>query len=773
MADVDLTAAVDAIARLATPEDRADAQRVLVGAGGEAIPLLLGALGEAGPSGAQAIIETLGLMGDLRAVSPLRRILRRSDPDLACAAAEALGHIPHGAAVWALRDGLESARQRVRIEALLSLARQAASEETLLATQAEVTLLAITPADVGQFVEALLWRLPPRARDVAFAGALRADPSAAVETALRHLQHRNMAQSARDALRCIEALHPLIFLLTTETAADILPVLADIGNHLQAEARGHGRSDGRADEALDDIVTVLTNWYDPEDTELAALVVEGLRALGDHAIDLLRHRLTRADADERPIIVSLLRALAWEPAANVEDLRYLLAAGEWERVAEMGAGVVEPLLDELQGPDLIRREGAARALARLGWEPEDRVMGYRLAATLGRWDALPRRDAAARTLLLNALAEEREIARVTPPSADERAPRRAGMVRALARFPAAEAVAGLLATLRADPSPKVREEAFRALDERGREAVPLVAQTLAREEGTEPEASSYRRNLIHLLARRGAHARPAVAILRRLAEKDPSRPVRDAARAALERITGRGAQRVGRRGIEPIAVAERPSPGPTLGPRAAADVGQALQSRGSTSPDDLAALIDGDDPAQVGRAVAALVSMGRAGAPVLAPLERALLTSSLAGRRAAAQALDRLAQRPTRPEALAAYHLARGDLAACEAVGAPARRVLREALPLLDWRSAGAVALSLLRLGEPLSSPELASVAALLARVASLPDGRVDESVVADERLASGARGVSLAVSRAADRRAARNLLIVLQEEAQRLALSR
>jgi len=204
-----------------------------------------------------------------------------------------------------------------------------------------------------------------------------------------------------------------------------------------------------------------------------------------------------------------------------------------------------------------------------------------------------------------------------------------------------------------------------------------------------------------------------------------------------------------------------------LSPRATADVGEALRSAGRATPDELVGQLDARDPAQVGHAVAALVSMGRAGSPVLAPLERALLTSSLGGRRAAAQVLDRLGRRPERPEALAAYYLARGDLARCEALGAPARRVLREALPLLDWRSAGAVALSLLRLGEPLWSPALGSVIDLLERVASLPDARVGETL-RDDRRSTGGCDVSLTVSRAADRRAARDLLAALQAEAVR-----
>lgn len=780
MADVDLGSAkrkawsaVDAIAHLANPDDRADAQRALLDAGVEAVPALLRALAQAGGPTARAIIETLGLLGDLRAVSPLRRILRRSDADLARAAAEALGHISHGAAVWALRDGLASDRQEVRVEAILSLALQAASEEPLLATQAEATLLAIPPDDVAPLVEALIWRLPPRARDIAFARAMRVDPGAAVEVALSHLRHRSTAQSARDVLRRVEAVHPLIFQLTADTAANILPVLADIGNHLQVSraatpSPGEG---GRRAEALLDIVTVLTNWYDPDDSGLAAIVADAMRALGDRAIDVLRDRLVGADADERPYIVSLLRELQWDPSEDAAGLQYLLAAGEWDRVAALGPIAIEPLVAELRSPDLGRREGVAHALARLEWQPDDRVTGFRLAIALGRWDALPRRDAAARTLLLEALAEERERARGNPSVAEERAPRRGAMVRALARFPAAEATAGLLDALRDDPSPLAREDAARALEERGREALPLIAEALAREEGAPASRAAFRCDLIHLLARRGGHARGATRLLHRLAKADPSPLVRDAARAAVTRIE-RFNVRPSRRLLPDAPLpGERPPPGPSLGPRATADVGEALRSAGRASPEGLVEQLDARDPARVGRAVAALVSMGRAGSPVLAPLERALLTASLDGRRAAAQVLDRLDRLPERPEALAAYHLARGDLARCEALGAPARQVLREALPLLDWRSAGAVALSLLRLGEPLWSPALGSVIGLLERVASLPDARVGETLL-DDRRSTGARDVSLDVSHAADRRAARNLLAALQTEARRLASS-
>lgn len=761
MTDVDLVAAVDAVVRPATAEDRAHAHRRLLDAGGEAVPALLRALAEG--LAAEPIIETLGLLGDLRAVSPLRRMLRRSDADVACAAAKALGHIPHGAAVWALRDGLASPHQRVRIEALLSLAHHAASEETLLATQAEVTLLALAADDVAPLVEAILWRLAPRARDIAFAAALRTNPGIAVETALRHMRRQRTAQSAREVLRQPEALHPLIFLLNSETAADILPMLADIGLQLQAAGRGSPH------DALADIVGILTNWYDPEEPELAAVVVEALQTVGDGALDLLQQRLIDADAEERPYILSLLHALGWDPAQDVEGLHHLLAIGAWERIAALGPAAIEPLIAELQSPDLERREAAAETLTRLGYDPDDRVVRYLLAAALGRWEALPRRDGAARAVLLTALAEEREAAgRLQPGAVDDRAPRRLAMIRALARFPAVEAIHGLVITLRDDPSAPVREAASRALEERGRDAIPIIAQVLAREEGLGEHGAAFRCDLIHLLARQASHARPTTTILRRLAEEDVSQLVRDAAAAALDRVTAQDQRRAHYRG--PSSSGGRSPAGPPLGPRAAADVGQALRSAGQDAPETLVQQLEADDPAQVGRAVAALVAMGRAGTPIRAPLEQLLLTGSLRARKAAAQALDRLQLFPERPEPLAAYHLAHGDLASCEALGAPARAVLREALPLLDWRSAGAVALSLLRLGEPLSSPALVAVVDLLVRVASVPDTHVSEALRGGERRAARAHGVSLAVSRSADRRAARALLAALQDEAQRVA---
>lgn len=770
MADVDLAAAVDALARSANPHDRIDAQRRLLGAGGKAVPALLRALGDnADPATARAIIETLGRLGDLRAVSPLRRLLRRPDANVACAAARALGRIPHGAAIWALRDGLESPQQRVRIETIVSLALQAASDETILATQAEVTLHAIAPGDVGPLVDAILRQAPPRARNIAFSRALRVDPRAAVAAALRHLHHPTTAPAARGLLCRREALPSLIFQLTGESAAEILPLLAETGRQLEDTAPA--TPGGGVDADLLDIVTVLINWYDPDDARLAEIVVEGLSTLGAPALDVLAGQLTRATDDERPYIVALLRTLRWAPTADAAGVQYLLDAGEWERITELGAGAIEPLLAELEGGDRVRRELAARALTHLGWEPGDRVMGYRLAIALGQWDALPRRDASARTLLRNALAEEREDARIDPQLGEERAPARAAMVRALGRFPAAEAMTGLLTALRDDPSPRVREEASRALGERGRDAVPLIAQALAREEGTGAASAAFRCDLIHLLARGGGYSQQITNLLRRLAQADPSRMVRDAAQAALMRIERHDAQLGQRLRLDLSDAGGGAAAGPSLGPRAAADVGQALRASRQTTPADLAAQLEADDPALVGRAVAALVSLGRAGGSVQEPLERTLLSGSLAARRAAAQALERLNAPPRRPEALAAYHLARGDLAQCEAIGEPARGVLRDALPLLDWRSAGAVAISLLRLGEPLSSPAFGPIIDLLARVASMPDTTVDETLTGDDRHPAGARGVSLTVSRAAERRAARDLLAALQDEARRLPL--
>jgi hypothetical protein len=64
----------------------------------------------------------------------------------------------------------------------------------------------------------------------------------------------------------------------------------------------------------------------------------------------------------------------------------------------------------------------------------------------------------------------------------------------------------------------------------------------------------------------------------------------------------------------------------------------------------------------------------------------------------------------------------------------------------------------------------LVAVVDLLVRVASVPDTHVSEALRGGERRAARAHGVSLAVSRAADRRAARALLAALQDEAQRVA---
>jgi len=693
-------------------------------------------------------------------------------------AAEALGHIAHGAAVWALRDGLGSAHQTVRIASILSLALLEGSGEAPLAAQARNALSAMAPADVPPLTEALVWRLPPEARDIAFGHALDADPGTAVATALSLLGRRSTAQSARDALRRIDALHPLIFQLTADTAADILPVLADIGNHLQCllDDTGGPPEDGeRLRAALGDIVTVLLNWYDPEAPDLAAIVVDGMRALGDGAIGVLARRLDHADAEERPYIVSLLHALPWQPQGAEEALNYWLASGEWDRLATLGPVAIEPLLAEFEGTDLGRRDGAARALTRLGWQPEERVTEYRLAIAVGRWDALPRRDAAARTLLLDALAQERRAARALPPErADERKSRRIAMVRALGRYPTGDgrdpsaAVRGLLAALRDDPLPEVRDEAACALGEKGPDAIPLIAEALSDQDGGRGEETRFRCDLIHLLAQRGAHARSALNLLRRLAADDSSPLVRDAARAAVVRIAGGGAPGADRGSRVAADAGAAPSVAVSLAPHAAADVGQALRAGGQATPEELALQLDSHDPAQVGRAIATLVSIGRAGGPVLPAMERALLTASLSGRRAAAQVLDRLGLRPQRPEALAAYHLADDDLAQCEALGAPARSVLREALPLLDWRSAGAVALSLVRLGEPLWSPAIGSVIDLLERVASLRDAHIDVTLRGDDRRPAVAREVTLAVSRDADRRAARDLLRALHAEALR-----
>jgi len=192
------------------------------------------------------------------------------------------------------------------------------------------------------------------------------------------------------------------------------------------------------------------------------------------------------------------------------------------------------------------------------------------------------------------------------------------------------------------------------------------------------------------------------------------------------------------------------------------ELGQTLRRLGQPALDRLLALITSSDGASVRMAIAGFVAMGQAGLDVVSLLKGLLLAGSARARFAVSQVLDRLGIEPHAPDLRAAYWLARGELERCQPLGQSAVPVLMRALPVYDWQQAGAIALSLVRLGIRPDHPALEFTLARLRLACELEDELVTQVVDVIREGVPAQQPVTLRVSHREKRRAARKLLAAI-----------
>jgi len=765
MAVEDYLTVRSAIRSLADPKGRPVAKTLLVDYGFEAVPPLIRALDDSDGELVCGAAQVLGEIGDARAVAPLGRLAMHATSQVATAAVAALGRIPDPASLGALDRALHSEHSTVRLEAALSLARLSGE----LSSEALETLGHLRLEDVSPLCQALLMRLEPGPRESAFRVALQIDAEAAVGAMLAGLEVRRTAPTALDLLRRPDAVRPLLDRLTPRTAAEIIPIVAFVGRGLRRDLSSARDSRvppnygvrvppnyrARIAQALDDMAVALVRLLTEVDPDWRPLVVEALQTLGPKATASLRRRLIEAEPDDRSTIAWALTQLNWDPTPDEAGARYWIALGDLSRCAHAGKDAIGPLLEEFWGDDLDRRDAAAMVLRRLGWRADDRRSRLLSLIAMRRWQLLGLMGETVVPTLIEAQRAERAAA-LTHLEGDHRTEIRIAIVQTLGQLAGPAAANALVEALRTDPSQKVRGEAQLGLERLGTDGVAALVQALRSELDLAARASpeqrparvGIRQQLVQTLAR--MRSLDSLQVLLSTLSGDPAPAVRAAASDAIHRLSLAAPSQVVEATLSSIGEDTTP------------ELGRTLQQLGEPAMEHLLALISSPDGANIRRAVAGYVAMGQAGADVAHLLSGLLFSTSAQARLVVTQVWDRLGIEPDTPETWAAYWLAKGEIERCEALGSAAVAVLMQALPVYDWREAGAIALSLVRLGLRPNDPCLEATMASLRRMSDLDDEIVTQMVDVDHEERPDRQLVVLTVSHREGRQAARKLLAAI-----------
>jgi HEAT repeat protein len=493
-----LAAAVALIAALGEESNIARRNAAVEGlglVGRPAVPLLLDAL-RAGLVNRKLVVDSLGVIGDARAVPPLGAVLSDPDPNLRAAAAEALGHLGRRDAVPALEAALAAGDLLTRLAALEALNRLGAS----------VPYHVLAPL-LG---EPVLRRAALEA--LGFAGDAEALPDMIAALG-------DHARGAREAaVTALQALHAMVSSEVATRIEDRLhaapPAARDgLCATLASDSRALRRSAAallgwaRRPETLPALCQLLRD----EGTQDVA--ADAIVAFGEQAAAPLQALCPELDPDLRALIFDLLPRLG--AAAAAPELCELLGRAVTDDEPEPAAAAARALglvgqavgLPRDQGAvaalfQALGREGqvaiaAAAALGSIGARAYDEVhtlvAAHGLGGPLGPYlcrvlGACGRTDD--RRLLLGALRDESAVLRRAAADAlsglgadpavtealvfalsDESISVRAAAARALGNLGAAAAVPALAGVARGsaqegggrDDEPAVRAAALRAL----------------------------------------------------------------------------------------------------------------------------------------------------------------------------------------------------------------------------------------------------------------------------------------------------------------------
>lgn len=351
------------------------------------------------PNAREMAANTLGHLGNSRAVEPLIVTLDDNSDTVRSAAAVALGHLGDACAIEPLIEILDDESAFVRLAAIAAL------EE--LADLRAVAALGVVLKDRNEQV-----------RRVAVEAMRQLGGSNAAK--LLHIALEDSSETVRRL--AVEALHELG---TSSDAEPLIAALKDPSDRVRAiAANALGKlEDGRA---IDPLMSAL------EDSSFSvrAAAAEALRRLG-HATRVAEHEraqavkhinsligmLSNGGCDERKTAARKLATLRAKHAVGpltemLKDKDVDIRLEAVRALCQLGA--LEPLVQALRDSDRRMQEAAVNALKQLGWKLADAVSRVLNAIYLDRIDDIVREGAdAAVDPLIGALgASDRDVRRV-------------------------------------------------------------------------------------------------------------------------------------------------------------------------------------------------------------------------------------------------------------------------------------------------------------------------------------------------------------------------
>ena len=169
----------------------------------------------------------------------------------------------------------------------------------------------------------------------------------------------------------------------------------------QAAARALGElGQARAAEAL---VAALGD----KQPAVRKAAIKALGKINDPwSLEALVATLRDSDASVRQVSAWVLPRTGWRARTRKERAWFFIASLQWDKLPELGTAASGPLSAVLRDDDSYIRKSAARALGQIGWQaPDDTDRAWFFIASL-QWDKLPELGAAAVEPLLGVLDDK-------------------------------------------------------------------------------------------------------------------------------------------------------------------------------------------------------------------------------------------------------------------------------------------------------------------------------------------------------------------------------
>jgi HEAT repeat protein len=372
-------------------------------------------------------VEKLKAVGDVRRL--VRALRYRRSPEVRRQAAKALGNLAETDAVEPLIAALHDDDSAVRVGAVRALGQIGDRR-------------AVEPLITS------LW-------DLRSAGARASVKWYVADEAARALVHINDGGAIPELLEMVRynkfAGKALVGIRDPQAVPLLLEALADDNTTVRRVAAMALGGEDRSE-----VAGALTALLDDDNLEVRQAAVDGLVRTGQAAVEPLANLLTDGDPAVRGKAASVLGQIGGETAAAALVAALTDAGGPTVEVVEKalqntGEAGLQPLLDQLLGPEGTVRERAARMLPAVGWRPERTEVGAVYHLVRREWDRCAAVGAAAVSVLARALED---------PDAEVRA----SAARALGSTGLGRAVEPLITFLHGEQTREGREAAAQALE---------------------------------------------------------------------------------------------------------------------------------------------------------------------------------------------------------------------------------------------------------------------------------------------------------------------